>query len=192
MFFCILLLNTDLFPLKSQVLMFSILYGITNFTFLNLLQHHLNETVHSLVHSSPVPPQVGNGRFWLRRWQIAAMWWRIYPEEHLMYSGWAASPTQEQDLSVMLQHLLLWLLILKARTILSNIMLNVCCWTCVIPFIHFSHFHSFCISDRALQKVIAGICPTCLTFWCADLQQLYAHEVGPIFINFLIICNRIC
>lgn len=96
-----------------------------------------------------VPPQVGNGHSCLRRWRIAAMSWRIYPEELLMCSGWAASPRQEQDLSVMLQHLLLWLLILKASTILPNIMLHVCCCICVISVINFSHFHS-CVWDQTL------------------------------------------
>lgn len=43
-----------------------------------------------------------------------------------MCSGWAASPRQEQDPSVMPQHLSSWLPILKARTALPNIMLHVC------------------------------------------------------------------
>lgn len=43
-----------------------------------------------------------------------------------MCSGWAASPRQEQDPSVMPQHLLSWLPIPKARTALANIMLHVC------------------------------------------------------------------
>lgn len=73
-----------------------------------------------------VSPQVGNGRSCQRRWQIAAMWWRIYPEELLTCSGWAASPRQERDLSVTLQHLLLWRLIPKARKTLSNMMVHVC------------------------------------------------------------------
>ncbi len=81
------------------------------------------------------PAQVGNGRSCQRRWQTAAMWWRTYPEELLMCSGWAASPRQERDLSVMLQHLLLCLLTPKANI---------------------SHFYIFLSETR--------LCLVCLTY----------------------------